>query len=110
MQVSWQWLKKLKLVDPPIKDKNTHICSHYFKEDDFVKKPKLQGFEHKLELLDDVVPIVCTFSIPTKCRKFSETRASMAEHRVIVEELLPDSGRSKPKPSTTNTGVHSDEN
>ena len=87
-------------MNPPIKDPNVRVCSHYFKEDNFIKKPKLEDFTHRPELNDDAVPTLFSFCTPDKCRKFNEARANKTEHRAIIDELLPGpSSISSPKPS-----------
>ena len=52
-----------------------------------------------------------SFCLSTKHRKLSEARASKAEHRAIIEELLPgSSGLNSPKPSAENMEVQHGEN
>ena len=64
--MSWQWLDKLRLVNPPIEDTNAHVCSHHYKDEDYVK-PVLEGFEPTQPTLKDhAVPTVFSFSTPAK--------------------------------------------
>ena len=53
---------------------NARVCSHHFKEDDFIKKLKLEGFTHRQELNDDSVLTVFSFCTPANRSKLNMLR------------------------------------
>ena len=75
----------MKLVDPPIYDKNARVCSDHFEETSYVSSV-LAGFgPSRRTLKADAVPTIFSFNSPPKRRKLSEAKA---QHRDLVEGLL----------------------
>ena len=78
----------MKLVDPPIYDKNARVCSDHFEETSYVSSV-LAGFgPSRRTLKADAVPTIFSFNSPPKRRKLSEARQAKAQHRDLVEGLL----------------------
>ena len=78
----------MKLVDPPIYDKNGRVCSDHFEETSYVSSV-LAGFgPSRRTLKADAVPTIFSFNSPPKRRKLSEARQAKAQHRDLVEGLL----------------------
>ena len=91
-----QWLEKLPLVDPPIHDANTRVCSQHFNDNDLVS-PVLEGYGPSSRTLKpDAVPAVFCFTSAPKRRKLSEAIEAKAQHRAIVDKLLAPAEDTRP--------------
>ena len=97
-----QWLEKLRLVDPPINNANTRVCSQHF-NNQFVS-PVLEGYgPSQCTLKPDAVPMVFCFTSAPKRRKLSEAREAKAQHCAIVDKLLAPTENTRPR--TRDVGV-----
>ena len=73
----------MKLVDPPIYDKNARVCSNHFEETScFISAGRFWPIQA------DAVPTIFSFNSPPKRRKLSEARQAKAQHRDLVKGLL----------------------
>lgn len=88
-----QWVAKLQLKDPPLKE-TSRICSEHFTEDCFVKDYKSQlmpDTKVKRMLKPDAVPTIFSFKKVNKSRTVSKTRAKDKQKKETVDLLLEDS-------------------
>ena len=82
----------MKLVNPPIYDKNARVCSDHFEEASYVTSV-LAGFgPSRRTLKADAVPTIFSFNLPPKRRKLSKARQAKAQHRDLVDGLMEASG------------------
>ena len=107
---SRQWLAKLRLEDPPVSDKNAHVCSCHFLPEDFVNSMLEDFGPSKKTLKPDAVPSVFSYVPPPKRRKTSEYRIAQTTHQDIINELLSPgpSQQSEPEPFTKDVGIQCD--
>ena len=89
------------MENPPVNDKNAHVCSEHFYENDFVSAV-LPGFGPTRPTLkpEAVLTKFCFAPVP-KRQKTSEARIARAEHRDIIEELTTTSFLNIPSASTS---------
>ena len=81
-------MEKLYLVDPPIHDANTYVCSQHFNDNDFVLLV-LKGYgPSRYTVEPDTVPTVFCLTSSPKRRKLSEAREAKDQQCTIVDELL----------------------
>ena len=78
----------MKLVDPPIYDKNARVCSDHFEETSYVSSVLARFGPSRRTLKADAVPTIFSFNSPPKRRKLSEARQAKAQHRDLMEGLL----------------------
>ena len=78
----------MKLVHPPMYDKNARVCNDHFEETSYVSSG-LAGFgPSRWTLKEDAVQTIFSFNSPPKQRKLSEARQAKAQHRDLVEGSL----------------------
>ena len=87
-------LRNIRLVDPPLDDPNTHVCSHYFAANDYVKSV-LEGLGPAEPMLKQTaVQTIFSFIKPVQQRKMSKARAAKSQHQSLVDDLLGPSSAS----------------
>ena len=99
------------MENPPLNDKNAHVCSQHFLPGDFTGSV-LEGFgPSKKTLKLDAVPSVFSYVPPSKRRKTIEAQSALATHCDIITELLS-AGPSdihhqynEPEPITKDVGI-----
>lgn len=87
------WLATLKLVDPPVRDKNARVCSEHFLPECFTTymQERLTGKPCRRRLKEDAVPTVFCFSKAPAKRQASERRKVEKRSKNAVQQAFQES-------------------
>ena len=76
---TYQWLEKLRLVDPPVHDSNGRVCSQHFTDNCFVSSVMERFGPARRTLKSKAVLTLFCFTSASKRRKLSKARESRAQ-------------------------------